>query len=78
MLANGINNALVSTFGSQIEFVLIVALPSDEKGYVELSTITGITEPDRLDAVAHHISDLARANRQKDDLATETDVQGHA
>ena len=78
LLANGINNALLGTFGTQLEFVLIVALPSDEPNYLELSTITGITDPDRLRAVSHHIADLARQNEKPTDLDNDTDVQGNA
>lgn len=79
MLANGINNALVGTFGTQLEFVLVVALPSDDPQYVELSTITGITDPDRLNAVAHHIADLSQMHRQKEQgLDEKSDVDGHA
>jgi hypothetical protein len=71
MLANGINNALVGT--------LVVALPSDDPQYVELSTITGITDPDRLNAVAHHIADLSQMHRQKEQgLDEKSDVDGHA
>ena len=81
LIANGINNALVNTFGSQIEFLLVVALPcSDDSDYVELSTITGITDPGRLQAVAHHINDLIDMNTRNanDDLDSTTDVRGNA
>lgn len=78
LLANGINNALLGTFGSQLEFLLIVALPSDEEDYVELSTITGITDPDRLLVVSQHIQDLAQKAAKEQGLVDDTDVQGHA
>ena len=78
-LANGINNALVNAFGTQLEFVLIVALPDpNDQDYVELSTITGITDPGRLTAIAHHINDLARMHREKGDPDITEDIAGHA
>ena len=81
LIANGINNALVNTFGTQIEFLLVVAMPSDEPDYVELSTITGITDPGRLQAVARHINDLVNMNARNAnelDLDSNADVKGNA
>ena len=81
ILANGINNALAHCFGSQLEFILIVALPSDDPEYVELSTVTGITDPGRLRAIALHVNDLAIQHLTQNgglDPDTNADVQGHA
>ena len=78
MLANGINHVLVNFFGENIEFLLVVALPSDEPEYVELSTITGIIDPGRLRAVAHHVNDLAKVHLgETNELVGNTDVLGH-
>ena len=81
LIANGINNALAHCFGHQIEFVLIVALPSDDPDYVELSTITGITDPGRLRAVARHVNDLATQHVKQGgalDPDSNADVRGNA
>ena len=81
LIANGINNALAHCFGRQLEFVLIVALPSDDPDYVELSTITGITDPDRMRAIAHHVNDLATRQLMQDgglDPDSNADVKGNA
>ena len=81
LLANGINNALVGTFGKPIEFLLVIAMPTDDEGYVELSTITGITDPGQLQAISKHIGDLARMNAEKQqglDPDSDADVKGHA
>lgn len=78
ILANVINNVLVGSFGENIEFLLVIAIPSDEPDYVELSTITGITDPGQLRAVAHHVNDLARVHLgETNELVGSTDVHGH-
>ena len=70
-LANGINTALFTKYGKQLDFVLIVAVP-DGESFVQLSTVTGITDPSKLMLVARHLYDMAE---QQQKPAPDDDVQ---
>jgi hypothetical protein len=78
-LANGIDFALRGLYPDKsFEFLLVLAAPASND-LTTFSTITGITDTDKLYSIGQHLMDMAKAQRSEGlDEFEDDEIQGHA